>query len=214
MYKKVDPFQVTFIFSLILHAVFLTPFFSFDFSKQANLSALSVQYFAQINQTPGQPVYSKKNTANSKKDNVKMAKRHPDSAKIKKEILKIKNSSTVAAKKNEIEIKSEENYVVKTDSKEPDKEIQNYFQIVNEQLRYSLVYPRYFSEGEIALSFVLNSSGLLESVNILSEDGADSYLREAAMQIVQNAAPFPPFPPDLKKSRLTFNVVICFREHN
>ena len=37
-------------------------------------------------------------------------------------------------------------------------------------------------------------------------------LVDTAEEIVQRAAPFPPFPKNLQKSELTFNVVICFRE--
>ncbi|MBU4305183.1 MAG: TonB family protein [Candidatus Omnitrophica bacterium] len=93
-----------------------------------------------------------------------------------------------------------------------DKTYISYYQLINQQLRQSVVYPQKFSEGEVAISFVLGSDGSLRSVEIMNDIIPDDSLREAAIQIVKNASPFPPFPESLQKSQLTFNVVICFRE--
>ena len=76
-----------------------------------------------------------------------------------------------------------------------------------------MIYPSHFSEGEIGLSFILDSDGGLKDVKVIKTTAAESeVLKETAMQIVKRAAPFPPFPKNLQQTQLTFNIVFCFKE--
>ena len=89
----------------------------------------------------------------------------------------------------------------------------NYYKIINDQLQRAALSPADFSEGQITLSFVVMADGSLVSVDVVPDSSTpDSTLQKTAVQIVRDASPFPPFPRDLRKIDLTFNVVICFRE--
>lgn len=89
----------------------------------------------------------------------------------------------------------------------------NYYKIINDQLQRAALSPADFAEGQITLSFVVMADGSLVSVDVVPDSSTpDSTLQQTAVQIVRDASPFPPFPRDLRKIDLTFNVVICFRE--
>ena len=118
-------------------------------------------------------------------------------------------------KKKEIVTKESPELPKKEEDLSKDKYYISYYRLINELLRDSVIYPEDFSEGEIGLTFVLNSDGSLVNVDILQDTSYNNNsLRETAKQIVKNAAPFPPFPKELCQSQLTFNVVFCFRERS
>jgi protein TonB len=65
-------------------------------------------------------------------------------------------------------------------------------------------------EGEVRLRFILTHSGALSrGVQIVKPSGF-SVLDEQASQCVLAAAPFPPFPPDLRRDSLTVEVPIIY----
>ena len=119
----------------------------------------------------------------------------------------------IAAPKKNPQILAKE--IPDKNDKEKEKCFINYYKLINEQLRQSIIYPQYFTDGEISVSFVLSCDGNLMSVEIMPEISTNNtVLRETALQIVKNASPFPPFPDSLQKKQLTFNVVIYFRERS
>lgn len=66
-------------------------------------------------------------------------------------------------------------------------------------------------EGEVRLRFVLNHNGALNrGVQIVKPSGF-SVLDEQASRCVLAAAPFPPFPPELRQESLTIEVPIVYR---
>jgi outer membrane biosynthesis protein TonB len=69
-----------------------------------------------------------------------------------------------------------------------------------------------FKQGEVYLTFILDSSGVLKDVKIIdSKTHANDYLRSVGLKSVRGSAPFPPFPKDLNYPDLTFNIVISFQ---
>ena len=87
-----------------------------------------------------------------------------------------------------------------------------YFQLTREKVR-RILYQRYSytEEGEIYLSFIVASDGMIRDVRVDEErSSASPYLREIAIASVREASPFPPFPKDLEYPELSFNVVVSF----
>jgi protein TonB len=66
-------------------------------------------------------------------------------------------------------------------------------------------------EGVVRLRFTLAATGALSrSVQIVKPSGF-SVLDEQASQCVLAAAPFPPFPPELRRDSLIVEVPIVYR---
>lgn len=77
---------------------------------------------------------------------------------------------------------------------------------------YSYVDHPDFRNGEVSVSFVLSSDGILKKVKILeAKTNANEYLRTIAIRSIQESHPFPHFPKDLNYPELTFNVLISFQ---
>lgn len=89
----------------------------------------------------------------------------------------------------------------------------DYFQAIRERIRQRALknYPRYPISGQITLSFVLLSSGELKSLKIINEKSSQNqHLRDAALQSIKDASPYPPFPASFKQPEITFNILISF----
>ena len=70
-----------------------------------------------------------------------------------------------------------------------------------------------FDVGEVYLTFVLSSKGILKQVKVIEEKSeASSFLKEIALRSVREASPFPPYSKELNYPELTFNLLIYFRE--
>ncbi|VAX37149.1 hypothetical protein MNBD_UNCLBAC01-761 [hydrothermal vent metagenome] len=79
------------------------------------------------------------------------------------------------------------------------------------QRAYTYVNHVNFVAGNVYLTFILASDGLLKNLQIIEEKtSANNYLRQTGLRSIQESSPFPPFPQDLKYPELTFNVVISF----
>ena len=215
-------FTVTFCFSLLVHATVLVPVApSLRVSLKKNPPP-AISFFS-----PG--MYQK--TENKIKDGdvqkhpaprEKEAKgQKPTSKKLRGQPINQKFIRPAVNKKAiaHSNLRVEENSLSSSEKNSYEQSLEyeafynHYFEVISRQLRQSIVYPRYFSEGEIAVKFVLSSDGNLKSIEVIQDTSSNnSSLRETAMKIVKKASPFPPFPKDLRKSQLTFNIVICFRE--
>lgn len=90
----------------------------------------------------------------------------------------------------------------------------NYHDLIRNKIKnraYLYVDDPRFKTGEVYLTFVLSSKGVLEKIQIIEDKtSADDYLRSIGLRSVKESEPFPPFPGDLKYPELTFNVVISF----
>ena len=88
----------------------------------------------------------------------------------------------------------------------------SYYQIVREKIKRA-AYQNYTCRetGEITISFVISSDGILKDLRLLEErSSASEYLREIALRSVKDASPFPNFPKELDYPRLSFNLAITF----
>jgi TonB family protein len=88
----------------------------------------------------------------------------------------------------------------------------SYYQIVREKIKRS-AYESYTRQetGDVYLSFVISGDGYLKEVRLAQERSSPNpYLREIALRSVKDAAPFPNFPKELDYPQLSFNVIISF----
>ena len=88
----------------------------------------------------------------------------------------------------------------------------NYYQLIREKIRRA-AYQNYNRDaaGEVYLSFVISQEGTIKEVRIMDEKSStNAYLKQIALQSVQDASPFPSFPKELDYPQLSFNVVVSF----
>ncbi len=90
----------------------------------------------------------------------------------------------------------------------------NYHDSIREKIKrraYSYVRHPGFASGEVYLTFVLTSGGVLSNIKVIPEKtSASADLIAIGRSSVEESAPFPPFPQDLNYPELTFNVIISF----
>ena len=80
------------------------------------------------------------------------------------------------------------------------------------QRAYTYVNHPDFEAGEVYLTFVLASQGMLRGVKIIEDKtSANDYLREVALRSIKESNPFPPFPKGFDYPEFTFNLLISFR---
>ncbi len=92
-------------------------------------------------------------------------------------------------------------------------EYKSYYQIIRERIRKTAYfYYTKLEQGEVFLTFVLNSDGTIKDVAVNPDKSTQSpYLTDLALRSVKEAGPYPEFPEKLKKnSELSFNVIIAF----
>lgn len=90
----------------------------------------------------------------------------------------------------------------------------NYFQMIRENIRQKALknYPGQTISGDITVSFVITSAGMLKSVRIIDEKSSSNQdLRAVAIQSIQEASPYPVFPRSFKQSEIRFNILISFK---
>ena len=89
----------------------------------------------------------------------------------------------------------------------------SYYRVISEQIKQKAVYPeearRSLSEGLVYISFTVFDDGRLKEIELKVSSGND-YLDKAALRSVQEAAPFPPFPAEIKERELCLNIPISF----
>lgn len=219
-------FKITFLFSLLVHAVFFLPIPELKKPKQKQSNELNLAYLKI--ETPVKKKVAKFRHKKIKHKNLKkkalkkipLKSKHDYSNK-KIDLKKSQKSAekNINNKSDKIARLEKRNQVLATPARFEKKDITknksyiSYYKLINEQLRQSVIYPSRFSEGEIGLSFVLDCDGNLKNVKILKTTSMESdILKETAMQIVKKASPFPPFPKNLQQKQLTFNIVFCFKE--
>ena len=90
----------------------------------------------------------------------------------------------------------------------------DYYHLIRERIRANAY--RYYDlpeEGEVALTFIILDNGKLHSI-YLDEDSNDSRsLIRIALRSIEDAAPFPSFPEQLKYPKLQFNISIYFKNN-
>lgn len=95
------------------------------------------------------------------------------------------------------------------------KEYADYYQAVREKILKKLKdnYRDYYRNGDVDLSFVLNSSGILSRIDVnLGKSTEEKELIGIAILSLQQASPFLPFPKELTVPRLPLSLTISFKE--
>ena len=209
-----------FIISMALHAVILFPLTGNSLKKTVDKKIPQFDYLVLAETSVSRSIPSKASTSSKKKSKrayrsrrmtkQTTAKKVSKEAnhKASKQLLKTKKILTEKRKPPTIATKKQTDVSLKNN-----KSYVDYYSIINNQLRQSVVTPESYNEGEVAVSFVVTADGLLKEVQIADiTSTVDSVLRKTAVDIIRNASPFPPFPDELRRIKLTFNVVICFQD--
>jgi len=90
-----------------------------------------------------------------------------------------------------------------------------YEQLVREKIKESLMssYRPSYERGDINLAFTLRFDGTLETLEVKSAGSAlHRKLIDIVLASVKKAAPFPPFPRTVPLSKMSFSIVISFRD--
>ncbi len=101
------------------------------------------------------------------------------------------------------------------DAARGDPVLLSYFSAVREQIQQAANRRAWLTaetqQGLIYVSFVLTSSGIVRGTEVLSDRSVPSQtLQEAALRIVNSAAPFPAFPPSMTEASKTVVVPLEF----
>lgn len=76
--------------------------------------------------------------------------------------------------------------------------------------KYPLSAQRMGLEGRIGIKMTILKDGQLSQVEIISSSGFD-ILDSAALQSVRDAAPFPPFPEEIRRDEIEMSVYLVFK---
>jgi len=90
-----------------------------------------------------------------------------------------------------------------------------YFSAIRDQIERSARRRTWVTgeekEGMVYVVFVLHPGGSLQKLAVLKERSVDSpTLQDTALQILEAAAPFPPFPPSIREASQTIVVPLEF----
>ena len=82
-------------------------------------------------------------------------------------------------------------------------------QAVDAHKHYPRLSRRMMEQGKVVVEFSVDASGAVSGVQIKQSSGSER-LDEAALQAVRDAAPFPPFPDEVKRNRWQFTLPLSF----
>ncbi len=82
-------------------------------------------------------------------------------------------------------------------------------QQVRRHLNARLAFPSDGIQGSVRLRLILAPNGTLQDLVLL--EASDSRLGEMALEGARSAEPYPPFPPQMKKSHLLYEYIIQYR---
>ncbi|MDP8233670.1 MAG: TonB family protein [Candidatus Saelkia tenebricola] len=89
----------------------------------------------------------------------------------------------------------------------------NYYNAIREEIKKKAFYykPRFQGKGAVRVLFGIDSDGILQGI-MVDDNKSTRYniLRNAALKSVKHAAPFPPFPIELKNDFITCSITIEF----
>lgn len=87
----------------------------------------------------------------------------------------------------------------------------SYQEIIRGKIRNSIEYPSYDIEGEVSVNFSVFEDGRLQSVSV--EAPCDERLKNAVIEGIRKASPFPSAPKMLSKKMLYFKLKIYFQRN-
>ncbi|MFH1640330.1 MAG: TonB family protein [Candidatus Omnitrophota bacterium] len=217
-------FQISFLFSLIAHAVILfqNPHLAV-FSSDKKEQKLEVRYIKNTLQRKELTVTSPSKEELASKTQTRMALRRMTAPPyIDKEKIFTKSTEIVSQKSffNKPALVKPDIIAIKKKITLPAVDVSdinnpsyiNYYQIVREKIKRAAYHNYARTEiGEVYLSFIISSDGSLRDIRLVEEkSSANSYLREIALRSIKDASPFPAFPKELDYPELSFNIVISF----
>jgi protein TonB len=92
--------------------------------------------------------------------------------------------------------------------------LSNYLTIIRNRIEENRNYPflarRQGLEGMVIVIFSLNYNGSLEDIKVKKSSGY-KLLDQAALEAIEKATPFPPFPKALKEKTLSLVLPLCFK---
>lgn len=92
----------------------------------------------------------------------------------------------------------------------------NYVKAVQLKILNAAYYPKLAKnagwEGNVTLSLKINSNGYLKGIRI-SQSSGYKILDDAALEVVQSQAPYPPFPPQIDSQELWVDVPIVYKKN-
>ena len=92
--------------------------------------------------------------------------------------------------------------------------MQKFARTVRRRIESRRIYPlrarKSMIEGRVGVKLTISSSGILERAEIIKSSG-HTILDAAALRSIRNAAPFPPFPEDIKRKRVQMTVYLLFK---
>lgn len=102
-----------------------------------------------------------------------------------------------------------------TEASGGDPVLLTYFSTIREQIQRSANRRAWVTgeekEGLVYLSFVLSANGSAQKITVLADRSvSSSTLRATALGILEDAAPFPPFPPSLPDASKTIVIPLEF----
>ncbi len=214
-------FTVSLLFSLTIH---IGLFLCFSFSSQKNVfSSPKITYYQQkivpktitkIEQKRQEKENSIKKASFKREKNFRAEKKNInlDKIEIKKKGIETKKSFKHAEQKP----RAKKRKLINRKQKEgriKGKVLTDYYRFISEQIKEKAVYPEKaqtnWSEGLVYISFTIFNNGYLKETVVRISSG-DNYLDKAALRSVQEAAPFPAFPPQIKKKQLSLNIPVSF----
>jgi len=109
---------------------------------------------------------------------------------------------------------AEDQYLEEKELEKLEEYIQ-YYELIREKIK-KLVARNYATsreEGAVRVAFTLDKNGRLKDLLINKPRSVNiTALHKAAIRSVRGAAPFPVFPPSVKRNDLTFNLAIIFKK--
>lgn len=218
-----DRFYVCLGLSLAVHTAFFIPFSLMaigDSHESRPIEIFYEQSKKQVDLTPSHEYMDqqKKSAVPLKIEKALSANTQSIKDFIKKEIFKEREESKAVIEKP---WRTGEDTSLKVSIELPDvpgesyktPEYKSYYQVIREKIRkYAYYYYKEIQEGEVFLTFSINSGGeLIEAAVNQKKSTSDEYLKSIALKSVKEAAPYPKFPEKLKnKNKLSFNVIISF----
>lgn len=215
-------FNLSLIVSALIHAgLFITLFFSNAFVQKNNQQEIRIIYPSEIKDVrvaPPKPLMPKSIQEEKWTPTPKVLNKKPEGGtaigELAKQPAKMDLQKMKPAALSGLAEKREISVPVLKSEKITNPKYLDY----NDRLRakiqaraYSYIDDPAFQNGDVYLTFVLQSDGQLKQIKIIdSKTHANEYLRSVGLRSIKESSPFPGFPKDLSYPELSFNVIISF----
>ena len=212
---KDKTFQVALFVSFLLHVVALYRLPQINVNIHKSVKQMEVTYHQLKNLPRELRVSTKKIESDKQIDKIHIVKAPRSISSFFKDKFQMKNFKLIQNKpKIAKQVTAPKKRIIssKLESKMDNPLYKTYYEKIRDKIKKQ-AYKNYtkFEEGEVYLSFIISSDGLLKDTNLFKDkSSANDFLQDIALSSVKKAAPYPEFPPDLNFPQLSFNVIISF----